>query len=157
MNDQTGNAGTGPAESNDGTTSYLQDANGNTNREMFSLDNGTIPGGSTINGIKISAPARQGGNPKPKVRLSYQRIGTDGSPVDGSSVTANGGCCGYLAETTWSGLGWTTADLDSLEIGLTHTSGNVLYFSQIYVKVYYVAGGGGGATPTIVSWREIEP
>jgi len=115
VNDQAGNAGTGPAVSNDGFTSYLEDANGSTNREMFSLDNGTIPGGSTINAIKVSAQAGQAGNPKPKVRLSYRRIGTDPSPVDGGTKTVTtSGCCGKLVEEFWSGLGWTTSDLDAL-------------------------------------------
>ena len=157
VNDQPGNAGTGLAASNDGIISYLQDGGGSTNREMFSLDDGTIPGGSTINGIKVSAWVGHSGNPKPKVRLSYQRIGQDGTPLDGSQLTANSsGCCGKLVEEFWSGLGWTTSDLDALEIGLAHTSGNVLNLSQIYVRVYYETGGGGGS-PKIVSWEEVDP
>ncbi len=156
VNDQAGNAGTGAAVSNDGTTSYLQDGSNQTNREMFSLDDGAIPAGSTVTKIEVRAWVGRGSGSGKKIRLSYQRIGTDASPVNGLEQNISGatGCCLQLKTSSWSGLGWSTSDLDSLEIGILHADGGQVNVSQIYVRVShhepdYVLSdhGGGGQQP----------
>ncbi|MHC5045764.1 MAG: hypothetical protein ACYTGY_04275, partial [Planctomycetota bacterium] len=73
-------------EPHDGNTTYLADSKPNTNREMFALDDGLIPSGATVNTIEIIAQLGKSGQP-PTASLSYQRIGTDGSPIDTAPVT----------------------------------------------------------------------
>ena len=142
VNDQAGNAGVGAVVANDGSTSSVSDGNGATGREMFSLYPGTVPAGSTITGIEIFAKVGEGAGPVPDVSLSYQRMGTDGSPVDGITLQIPASsCCTHELVTLWQDLGWTDADIDTLEIGIVHTNGGLLEMSQIYVIVTYEPPG----------------
>ena len=138
VNDQPLNAGSGPAVANDGLTTYLQDASGLTNREMFTLDDGTVPLGATITKLEIRAQVGTGGGPPPSVGLSYRRIGWDGAPVDGPSIGFASACCTFAISWTVSGISWSAAELDALEVGLVHVSGGQLEVSQIYVTVTYL-------------------
>ena len=109
----------------------------NTGREMFSLDDGTIPVGSTITAIEVFAQVGGGAGPTNDVSLSYQRIGVDPAPVDDVGVTTAGACCGQLMSSSWTGLDWSSAELDALEIGIVHNSGGQIKVSQIWVVVTY--------------------
>ncbi len=129
VNDQPGNAGSGPAVANDGLTSYLEDGDGDTNREMFALDDGTVPLGATIVELEIRAQVGNPGAPSPTLGLSYQRIGWDGAPVDSSPFGVGVTCCSESVTWTVSGISWSTAELDALEIGLVHVSGGQLQVS----------------------------
>lgn len=153
INDQAGNAGTGTVVTDDNASSYLQDGNAASNREMFALDNGVLGGGATITSVEVFARvARATGGPNPGVSLSYQRMPgattPDGSPINSASKTVStSGCCDVLLSEFWSGLSWTNADLDNLQIGIVHNSGGTFQITQLYVYVTYT--GGGGATTTI--------
>jgi photosystem II stability/assembly factor-like uncharacterized protein len=133
VNDQTGNAASGTAEPHDGATTYLSDSKPNTNREMF---DGLIPSGATVNSIEIIAQLGKSGQP-PTASLSYQRIGTDPSPIDITPVTISATDFGYDLNVIYSCLNWTATDIDNLEIGVVHASGGDLYFTQIRVRVTY--------------------
>jgi len=140
VNDQPGNLGFGSPVIDLTFASYLQDANGSTNSEAFSLDDATVPAGATISAIRIEAQVGAGGGPSPKiVRLSYRRIGWDPGAVLSPAMTVTSSCC--LQSVSWSlgGLAWTAAQLDTLEIGIVHESGGLVEVSQIYVSVRYVA------------------
>jgi hypothetical protein len=95
VNDQTGNAGTGPVEPDDDTTSYLTDGNNQTNREMFSLDDGVVSAGGIITEIDIVAMVSGGVGAAKTASLSYQRVGFDGGYQDSAPIAvANAACCG---------------------------------------------------------------
>jgi photosystem II stability/assembly factor-like uncharacterized protein len=136
VNDQTGNAASGTTEPHDGETSYLIDEKPATNREMFALDDGLIPSGAAVSSIEIRAQVGKTGQP-PMASLSYQRIGTDPSPVDATPVTINTGSLGQEITASWTCLNWTATDIDDLEIGLYHVSGGDIEFTQIRVRVTY--------------------
>ncbi|MHC4101402.1 MAG: YCF48-related protein [Planctomycetota bacterium] len=136
VNDQTGNAASGVTEPHDGNTTYLADSKPNTNREMFALDDGLIPSGATVNTIEIIAQLGKSGQP-PTASLSYQRIGTDGSPIDTAPVTISASDFGFDLNVIYTCLNWTATDIDNLEIGVVHTGGGDLYLTQIRVRVTY--------------------
>jgi photosystem II stability/assembly factor-like uncharacterized protein len=136
VNDQTGNAASGVTEPHDGATTHLSDAKPNTNREMFALDDGLIPSGATVNSVEIIAQLGKSGQP-PTASLSYQRIGTDASPIDITPVTISTSDFGYELNVIYTCLNWTATDIDNLEIGVVHTGGGDLYFTQIRVRVTY--------------------
>lgn len=136
VNDQAGNAGVGAVQANDAST-FLQDASGSTNREMFSLDDGTLPASAVVTSIQIFAQVGKGAGPGVTASLSYQRMGFDPTPVDGPPTSVTGACCGLLISASWTGLAWTPAQLDTLQVGMVHNTGGVLQLSQLYVVVYY--------------------
>jgi len=143
INDQSGNAGSGPPEPHDPVT-HLDGSNGQ--RVMSSLDDGLSPAGATITAISVQAQVYRGGGSGAGLRLSNQRMPgastPDATPVDGPSYDLTTSCCTEIS-TTWSDGNWTTDDLDSLEIGAIQYSGNsTSYITQMYVMVDYVAGGG---------------
>ena len=142
VNDQTGNAHTGAAEPSDGATSYIEDNKNVTNREMYDLDDdGLVTPNSTITDIRIYASMARGSAPKATgAQLCYRRVGIDGGYVCDSSHSVIAGYNLYDSGTTWSGLSWTNADLDALEIGVYHVSGDKIRVSQIYVTVTYIPG-----------------
>ena len=133
----------------------LQDRQNDTNREMFGLDDGAVTAGSTISKIEVRAWVGKGTAAATSVSLSYQRIGPDLNPVDSGTIPVTGSsACDQLISSTWRGLSWTPAHLDSLEIGISHVSGGKVNVSQIYVTVSYDSAS---TKPKIVSWREVEP
>jgi hypothetical protein len=94
VNDQIANAGSGTPAAEDGETTSLHDNNGQTNRDMFSLDDGLIPLGATVTSIEVRAQMGKGSGPAKYVSLSYQRVPTDASYIDGTStVITDGTCC----------------------------------------------------------------
>jgi hypothetical protein len=137
VNDQTGNAASGTTEPHNGDTTYLTDSKPNTNREMFALDDGLIPSGATVNSIEIIAAVGKTGGPPPTASLSYQRIGTDPSPVDATAVTVSTSPYNQEISASWSCLNWSATDIDNLEIGIHHVSGADLSITQIRVRVAY--------------------
>ncbi len=138
VNDQTGNASSGYPATPD-TGSRVRDNNGQTNREMYALANGLIPAGSIVTGIDVRAHVNKAGT-DPGVRLSYKRVGIDAGFVDGATQTIQ---WGYInIGEVWSGLNWTPADIDALEIGIKHMSGGAILVAQVYVAVTYTNPGG---------------
>jgi|GEM_PF-3163360 len=132
VNDQPYDGGSGtPADPV--TTDYLADAGGH--RVMFALDDGVLSPGNRITAIKVCVTTSQWGGPY--ISLSYQRLGIDAGPVETLPFWA-GSYYYYETQThLWSGLDWTAADLDALEIGLKHQHGSAVYAAQVYVKVFY--------------------
>ncbi|MCK5229638.1 MAG: hypothetical protein KAR13_05195, partial [Desulfobulbaceae bacterium] len=116
MNDQAGNAHTGAPAAADNGTSYIENAKNNYNkREMFDLnDDGLIPSGVTVSEITVYATILKVSSPTPRFQLSYQRVGIDASYINGAQQAAAGSWTQY--SQTWSGLSWTNADIDALEI-----------------------------------------
>ena len=150
VNDQPGDAGMGPVVTNDGLGSYIEDGNGQNNREMFALDDGTIPSDAIVTALEIHAQVGWGGGPGPNVSLSYQRIGWDGAPVDGPTFGVGVPCCANALAWPVGGLNWTAAELDALEIGLFHVGGGAIQASQLSVNVTYLL-----PPPTRVNYRSI--
>jgi hypothetical protein len=125
-NDQPGFAGSGTPASNDGNTSNIADNAGN--REMFSLDNGLIPAGSLVTRINVHAWIRNQSNPRPRLRVSYQRMGgQDPTPVDGlesSQIDNQDNPYTIDFSGAWDlAPAWSSTDIDDLEIGVLHTAG----------------------------------
>lgn len=150
VNDQTGNAGTGPPEPYDGAN-YLWGNIGQ--RAMLRLDDGTVPAGATITEISIHALTNRAGG-QANLSLSYQRKAgattPDASPIDGAGTDLGNACCTEIIET-WSSLSWTTDDLDNLEIGTVQNSGDGdSRISQLYVLVSYVEGGSSASISGVV-------
>ncbi len=145
MNDQDPYAGTGmPRGSGMSSSSetYIRDNNGDTNRDMFSLDDGVSLPGLTVTGIDVRAQVARGSGPAKYVSLSYQRMGTDDFPFDGpSTLVTESTCCEQFIHASWTGLNWTDADIDALEIGIKHNSGGVVDIGQIFVVLTYGVGG----------------
>ncbi|MCH8006325.1 MAG: hypothetical protein IH888_08860 [Planctomycetes bacterium] len=144
VNDQVGNAGTGMPRGSGmaATETYIRDNNGQTNRDMFSLDDGVSLPGQTVTGIDVRAQIAKGSGPAKYVSLSYQRMGTDDFPIDGpSTLVTESTCCWQFLHASWTGLNWTDADIDALEIGIKHNSGGVVDISQIFVVLTYGVGG----------------
>ena len=138
VNDQPGNAPTGPAATDDGLASFLEDGLAQTNREMFALLDGTIPGGARVTRLEIHGQVGTSGGPTPGFRLSYQRMGWDPVPVDGPSVGVGVACCDGAISWPVPALSWSAAELDALEIGVFHDSGGQAQVSQLYVTVTYM-------------------
>jgi hypothetical protein len=140
VNDQAGNAGTGPPATYD-SADYLSGSNGA--RVMFSLDDGEAPAGATITQLLVHAQVYRGNGGGANVSLSYQRVTgattPDLSPVDGAGFDLTTDCCTDIF-TTWSGLSWTTDDLDNLEVGaIQNSGGSASNITQLYVFVSYDA------------------
>ncbi|MDH5229806.1 MAG: hypothetical protein OEY38_07100, partial [Gammaproteobacteria bacterium] len=138
VNDQTSDATEGPVEANDVST-YIESTG--VFRETFTLvDNpASIPAGATITSLTVYAQTgRATAGAGPQAALSYQRIGTDGAPVDSTLVTETvKDCCSNLMSATWSGLSWSVTDFNNLEIGIYHDGAGTFHFSQIYATVSY--------------------
>jgi len=79
------------------------------------------------------------GGPNQMIQVSYQRVGIDANPIDGAvTLIPNGTVCrGTVFSELWSGLDWPASDIDSLEIGLRHTSGGGVQISQLHVVVWH--------------------
>ena len=114
------------------------DSSGSTGRVLVALDDGLIGAGATIDAIEVRAWMARGGGATKKAKLSYQRMGSDATPVDGTEQTITpGGCCSQEVVESWGILGWTTADTDNLEIGIAHTASGKSRASQLYVIVTF--------------------
>ncbi len=148
-NDQPGNPGVGQPVPNDGGATAILDGTGLTNRQMFDLNDGVIPAAAVITSIELRAAVGAGAGTGQSVLLSFQRIGFDATPVDGSTIAISSACCVSGLVRFIEGLSWTAAQLDALEIGLRHTAGGEVLASQIHVVVTYQA-----AAPT-VNYRSI--
>lgn len=131
VNDQPDNAGSGFPAPVDGMGYVTDSAAG---RDMFALADGLLPAGRRITAIKLVMVSQNGG---PYINLSYQRMGIDAAPVDSPAFYAGSGDWYKENSWMWTGLDWTAADLDALEIGLRNASGYYLAVPQLYVKVYY--------------------
>lgn len=133
VNDQPGNAATG-APAAPALYSLISDSSGH--REMFALADGVVGAGQRITRIRVSVVAVQ--YAAPRISLSYQRMGIDPAPVDSPAFYSlpSEYCCAP-AGWEWSGLNWTPAHLDALEIGVKHVSDGAVDVEQVYVKVYY--------------------
>ncbi len=138
VNDQSGNAGTGTPETNDSAT-YSLGTTGQ--RVMFSLDNSTVPANSIITALEIRAQTYRGNGSGANVSFSYQRrpgaTTPDASPINDTGEDWTTTCC-TVRSSSWTGLNWTTTDLDNLEIGLAHNSGGSdAYVTQLFAFITY--------------------
>ena len=138
VNDQTGNGAFGAAEVDDDSGSYLEDGNGLSGREMFALGNGQIPATAVVTAIDIIAMVGAGTGPAKSASLSYQRVGWEAIQDSAPIAISNGACCGQQINWNLTGLTWTAAMVDALEIGIVHAGGGVIDVSQIYVVVTYI-------------------
>jgi uncharacterized delta-60 repeat protein len=121
----------------DHATSYVESATPSA-IDRYRLDDGHLPAGKVVTGIEIVVWNRwSGAGVQPSFEVLYQRQGFDPVPVRSAASFANSGVffSGILPE--WTDLNWTSAELDALEIGVEHVSGNDLQISQLYVKVTY--------------------
>lgn len=128
VNDQPGNAAAGiPVDP--ALITSISDGSGD--RDMFALADGVVPSGYRITRIRVTVVTTQ--YEAPYISVSYQRIGTDPTPVDSTPFLALGGAQSW----EWTGLTWTPADLNALEVGVVHSSGPAVEVEQVYVKVFY--------------------
>ena len=132
VNDQPGNADTGAPVAPTILT-YIGDGQGH--RAMFALADGVIPANHQITAIRVVVALTQIGSPR--ISISYQRLGVDPSPIDTPDFFGTAEFCCSVYDMDVTGLDWTPADIDALEIGIKHVSGSAVEVEQIYVKVFY--------------------
>jgi photosystem II stability/assembly factor-like uncharacterized protein len=138
VNDQPLNAGSGLplAVDNDGAF-YLEGTDGQ--QVLFDLDDSAalgIPAASTITGIEIFAQAyRENAGGGATYQLSYDIGGGQVTePVGTTLVRGNYQLMSYA----WTGLTWSTTDLDNLKIGVVQSGVSTSYLGQLYVYVTYI-------------------
>ena len=135
VNDQDGHLGTGlPNAVNH--QDYVADQSGN--RAMFALEDGVLAAGQHVVKICVFIAATQFNGTY--ASLSYQRIGTDASPVDTTAFWLGSYWFNGIRSHCWENLSWTAAELDALEIGVHSVSGKLLHAGQLYVKVDFETG-----------------
>lgn len=132
VNDQTANLGTGLPETVN-SQNYVADGSGN--RAMFALANSILNSNQSVTEICVSIAATQWTGPY--ASLSYQRIGTDPTPVDSAAFWLGNYWYNGIRTHCWSNLNWTATDLDNLEIGVKTVDGQWLEAAQLFVKVFY--------------------
>jgi hypothetical protein len=114
---------------------------------MFALPDTNLFSGVTVTAINVRAQLGAGGQgSNHELELSYQRIGFDGSPIDGENLLPIENCCLEHEMDDFDGLTWNQEHMDSLEIGIEHVTGGEIKLSQIYVVVGYE-----NFTPTVAS------
>lgn len=136
VNDQSLNAPSGPLAPHDLTATMVQ-SDISPKRELYRLADGFLPAGKVVTEIEIGAQLSWNGTATvPGAQLLYQRVGFDPIPVPGILLTISNTAF-FESKQRFSNLNWSANELDALEIGLDHVSGNNLWMTQIYVKVSY--------------------
>lgn len=132
VNDQAGNAGTGTATANDGDTSDLEITSG---RSSFTLDNNTIPAGSTVTQLVITTVGGEVNSSGPSAAvIPFYRLNSTDTDC---GTTSSFDTTTYSTQTcTFSSLSLSTTDLNNLEIGFLF-SANDPKITQFYVTVSY--------------------
>lgn len=122
----------------DGDTSYVEGSS-NGARDSYNLPDSQIPTGAVVTAITIYGTAENVHASKDSTFNFFYR--KDAADTDGGTThnPTNGSYTEY--SQAWTGLSWTPADIDGLEIGvlLNYNPGAKIRLTQIYLVVeYYV-------------------
>lgn len=132
----------GCVTSNDGDTTYISSATSG-HIDLYTIDASALPSDAIISGITVSHRIRRevGG-----INLTHSvRIRIGGTTYSGTNGTLTGASVSYILTTpgTWatnpnSGVAWTVANINALEIGSYRGAGAVTArVTEVYVTVTY--------------------
>lgn len=139
-----------------GDTDYVQNATANTTLyDLYNIPDSAIPVGSTINSVTIYWTAKKMAVPSTRAISGYSYIKTEATEYQGTQTALT---TSYVERNTAyalnpkTGLAWTLAELNALQIGVLLGNNYLddLHFAygictQVYVVIDYTAGGAPAA------------
>ena len=142
--------------SDDGDTTRLYSPTA-TDIRVCALTNPSIPSGSTINSVTVTAKVRSLDPVSNTFKICVRTASTNycSATKDTNPTTTYQTITEIWATNPNTSAAWTTAQLDALEAGLEKTNGVGMGWTYMIVDVDYTEGGGGGAAPAdppLVMW-----
>ena len=136
VNDQPTNAAVEFPASHDGVGTYVLSPTP-ARVEYYQLTPPALPAGTVVTSIEIVAYVSwSGAGVAPSAELFYQRLGFDAARVRGGTLPISSTIFQEVRHL-WTDLNWNQTELDNLEIGIDHVTGDDLRMTQMYVIVKY--------------------